>query len=289
MAGNTFITPTNVSKAALGFWQNSQVLCGLFNRVYESEFGGGAGDTITIRKQASLTASKFVRATGTVVQDVVESPITVTVDDLYDVSVQVLQEQWDFDIFDFNWQVVEPAGRALARQAETLIGAKLAAKTAVVDMPAASPVKAIITARANLNKREVPLEDRFLIVGSDSAALLLSDPLFLKANENGSDQALRSASLGRILGMDVYESVVVGDDEAYVCHKDALTFVSIVPQISRGAADAATMTYDGLGLRTVFGYDMGKKQDTISFDSYYEVASLRGDTAFEKLVIDTTP
>lgn len=287
MPGNTFITPTNVSKAALGFWQNSQVLCGLFNRVYETEFGGGAGDTITIRKQASLTASVFNRTAGLTIQDVVESPITVTVSDLYDVSVQVLQEQWDFDIFDFNWQVVEPAGRALARKAESLVAAQLATKVAKTDIESANPIKAIITARTNLNKREVPLEDRFLIVGSDTAALLLGDPLFIKANENGSDQALRSASLGRILGMDVYESVVVGANEAYVCHKDALTFVSIVPQISRGAADAATMTYDGLGLRTVFGYDMNKKQDTISFDSYYEVAPLRGNDAYEKLVIKT--
>jgi hypothetical protein len=39
----------------------------------------------------------------------------------------------------------------------------------------------------------------------------------------------------------------------------------------------------------VFGYDQSKKQDLISFDSYYEVAPLRGDPAFVKLTIDTTP
>jgi hypothetical protein len=282
---NTLITPTNVSKAALGFWQNSQMLCGLFNRVYETEFGGGSGDTITIRKQASLTAAAFDRATGVVVQDVTESSLTVTVDTIYDVTVQVLQEQWDFDLFDFNWQVAEPAGRALSRQAERLVAAALTAHGTTTDLVTANPVKSIIGARTALNKKEVPLEDRFLIVGSDAAALLLGDPLFLKANENGSDQALRAANLGRILGMDVYESVVVPSDEAYVCHKDALTFVSIVPQVARGTSDGAVGTYDGLGLRTVFGYDQSKKQDMISFDSYYEVASLRGNDAFVKLKI----
>jgi hypothetical protein len=282
---NTLITPTNVSKAALGFWQNSQMLCGLFNRVYETEFGGGSGDTITIRKQASLTAAAFDRATGVVVQDVTESSLTVTVDTIYDVTVQVLQEQWDFDLFDFNWQVAEPAGRALSRQAERLVAAALTAHATTTDLVTANPVKSIIAARTALNKKEVPLEDRFLIVGSDAAALLLGDPLFLKANENGSDQALRAANLGRILGMEVYESVVVPSDEAYVCHKDALTFVSIVPQVARGTSDGAVGTYDGLGLRTVFGYDQSKKQDMISFDSYYEVASLRGNDAFVKLKI----
>jgi P22 coat protein - gene protein 5 len=286
---NTLITPTNVSKAALGFWQESNVLCSLFNRVYETEFGGGAGDTITIRKQASLTAAAFNRGTGVVVQDITEGSLTVTVDTIYDVTVQITQEQWDFDLMDFNWQVAEPAGRALSRQAEKLVSNALDAHATTADLDPANPVKSIIGARTVLNKREVPLEDRFMIVGSDTAALLLADPLFLKANENGSDQALRAAQLGRILGMDVYESVVVPADDAYVCHKDALTFVSIVPQVARGTADGASSNYDGLGLRTVFGYDQSKKQDLISFDSYYEVAPLRGDPAFVKLTIDTTP
>jgi hypothetical protein len=282
---NTLITPTLVSKQALGFWQNSQILCGLFNRSYVGEFGGGNGDTVTIRKQASLTAAEFDRATGVVVQDVVESSITVTVDKLYDVTVQVTQEQWDFDVMDFGWQVVEPAGRAMARQAERLVASALTAHPTTLDLVSANPVKSLIAARTVLNKKEVPLEDRFIIVGSDAAALLLGDPLFLKANENGSDQALRSASLGRILGMEVYESVVVGPTEAYICHKDALTFVSIVPQVARGTADGATSSYDGLGLRTVFAYDQAKKQDTVSFDAYYKVGSLRGNDAFAKLVI----
>jgi hypothetical protein len=220
---NTLITPTNVSKAALGFWQESNVLCSLFNRVYETEFGGGAGDTITIRKQASLTAAAFNRGTGVVVQDITEGSLTVTVDTIYDVTVQITQEQWDFDLMDFNWQVAEPAGRALSRQAEKLVSNALDAHATTADLDPANPVKSIIGARTVLNKREVPLEDRFMIVGSDTAALLLADPLFLKANENGSDQALRAAQLGRILGMDVYESVVVPADDAYVCHKDALT------------------------------------------------------------------
>jgi len=286
---NTLITPTLVSKQALGFWQNSQILCGLFNRAYESEFGGGNGDTVTIRKQATLTASKFARATGVVVQDIVESSITVTVTDLYDVSVLVTQEQWDFDVMDFGWQIAEPAGRALSKQAEMLIAAELAAAPLHGSLDPTKPLEGIIWAREDLNAAEVPMEGRFLIVGTNVAATLLSDDHFLKAQDAGSDQALRSANLGRVLGMDVYESVRVDPNEAYLCHPDALTFVSIVPQVARGAASGATGTYDGLGLRTVFGYDINKKQDTISFDSYYEVAPLRGASALRRVDIPVIP
>lgn len=280
---NTLITPTLISRQALGFWQNSQVLCNMFNRAYESEFGGGRGDTVTIRTQASLTASLFVRGSGVTVQDVTEGSVTVTVSDLYDVSVQVTQEEWDFDIEDFGWQIVEPAGRALARQAESLIAAELASQGTPPAGALNNPLPAILAARTSLNASEVPLEGRFLIVGTDVAAALLGNAQFLNANQAGDSGALRDARIGRIFGMDVYESVVVTAAEAYVCHPDALTFVSIVPQIARGASSAATSNYDGLGLRTTFGYDLNTKQDLISFDSYYQVAPLRGDPAYVRI------
>ena len=75
MAGNTLITPTNVAKAALATYQYNAVLPRLVNRSYVTEFGGGSGDTVTIRKQAKLTTNKFVRTTGIVVQDVTEGSV----------------------------------------------------------------------------------------------------------------------------------------------------------------------------------------------------------------------
>lgn len=281
---NVFLTPTLISKQALGFWQENNILCGLFNRSYTSEFGGGNGDTVTIRKQGSLTASKFDRANGVQVQDVTESSITVQVTDLYDVSVQILQEQWDFDVQDFAWSVTEPAGRALARQAERLVAAELAAQPTPGAIDPNDPIQAFITARKNLNAAEVPMDGRFIVVGTDVGAALLGNDRFLKANENGSDQALRAAQIGQLLGMPVYESVVSEPKEAYVCIPDALTFVSIVPQLSRGA-NGATGNYDGLGLRTTFSYDMNRKQDLISFDAYYEVAPLRGNAGYKRLTL----
>lgn len=284
---NALLTPTLISKQALGFWQNAAQLPMLFNRAYESEFGGGNGDTVTIRKQASLTASLWDRPTGVVVQDIVESSLTVTVDKLYDVSVEITQEQWDFDVADFGWQVAEPAGRALARMAENLVSAELDSGTSALTVPQVDLIAGLIDGRKLLNDNEVPLDQRFILVSTEVAAMLLADPNFLKANEAGDAGALREARIGRLLGMDVYENVLLTTNSAYICHKDAITFVSIVPQLSRGAANGAISSYEGLGLRTVFGYNQDKKQDLISFDSYYEVAPLRGNSAY--MALDVTP
>ena len=280
---NTLITPTLISKQVMGTWAYNNVLTNLFNRSYSNEFGGGRGDTVTIRKQATLTASLFVRGTGVVPEDVVESSVTVQVSDLYDVSVELTQEDLDMDVTDFGWQISEPAGRALSRQAEALVAAELVKQITPGTIPLANPIFGFIGARQGLNAAEVPLEGRFVVVGTDVAALLLGDDKFLKANEAGSDQALRAAQIGRFLGMEVYESVTVPSNEAYVCHPDALTFVSIVPQIARGTAQAAAGNFDGLGLRTAFTYDQKFKKDLVSFDSYYEVAPLRGDVAYKRL------
>ena len=286
---NTLLTPTLISKSVLGFWQESNILTGLFNRAYESEFGGGSGDTVTIRKQPSLTATAYNRTNGLVIQDVVESSITVTVDTLYDVSVEILQEEWDMDVADFNWQVAEPAGRALARTAETLVSAQMAAHASPITVPQVELLDGLTDARTAMNKLEVPMDQRFIAVSSDVGGMLLKDPQFRKYNEAGDANALRSAMIGRILNMDVYESPVLTALDAYVCHKDSLTFASIVPQLSKGAANGSVGTYDGLGLRTVFGYDQNLKKDIISFDAYYEVAPLRGETAYTRLIVTPTP
>lgn len=284
---NTLITPSVVARATLGFWQNAAVLPSLFNRDYQSEFAGAAGDTITVRQQAALQANKFDRATGIVVQNVVENSVTLTVNDLYDVSVKVEQQEWDFDVFDFNWQFAEPAARGLVRKAEEVVAERLAAHSVSTALDPAKIVPGLIGARKKLNDAEVPLTDRFLVCGTGVAAKMLEDPLFIKANENGSDNALRNAQIGRVLGMPTYESAVIDEDEAYVCHKDAITFLSILPSLPRGAANASTSSYDGLGVRVVFDYDHTRKQDFVSWDGYYEAAYLRGQNAFVKLVLST--
>jgi hypothetical protein len=281
---NTFITPDIVAKASLGFWQNMAVLPNLFNRQYESEFSGYVGDTITIRKQASLTASRFSPATGIVLQDVIESSMTVTIGQPFDVSVQIDQRQWDFELSEFAYEVMEPMGRALSRESEKTIAAKLAAATAS-PMDPLKPLEAIINARKELNKAEVPLDNRFMVVGAGVAATLIGSPQFLQAQQAGGTDAFREATIGRLFGMPVYESVVIDEADSYVCHKDCLTIVSIVPVIPRGIVDGAATSYDGLGIRVLFSYDQLKKKDIISADVYFEAATLRGTPAFRRLTM----
>jgi hypothetical protein len=294
---NKFITPgsltspSKLARLALGVWRDNAVLPSLFDRTVQQEFGGGSGQKVSIRKQASLTANKFNRTNGISVQAVTEGVLEVEVNDIYDVSVEILQEQWDFDITDWRFQVVEPAAKALVRNAENVIAARLAANsTNTVTMKrvatdANGPVDAFIDARKILSDSEVPLDNRFVITGSGVAAEALRSDQFLRTDYAGDSNAFRQAQIGRVLGMPVFESVVIGANEAYVCHRDALSVISLVPERPKGAAVAATESYDGVGFRSVFSYDQKYKKDIWSLDHYLECAGLRGDSAFVKITL----
>lgn len=49
-------------------------------------------------------------------------------------------------------------------------------------------------------------------------------------------------------------------------HKNALALVTRPLELPMGAKDAAIVSFDGFGLRVVYGYDMSTKKDTVSID-----------------------
>ena len=139
----------------------------------------------------------------------------------------------------------------------------------------ADAVDAAADLRADLTAGEVPADNRVLIVGSDVTTKLLKNDHLINVNQSGSNDTLRNARIGRLFGMDVYESVVVGADEMFAMHRDAVTFVSITPQLPRGASNAAVQTFDSQAFRVVFDYDVAKKQDTVSGDAYLTAKEIR--------------
>ena len=283
---NTFITPQLVARYALASYQHNSVLPYLCSRTYVDEFGGGTGDTITIRKQAKLTASLFDRQAGVQAQDVTEGSLTLTVGDLYDVSAIITQEQWQYDIYDFGFEVAEPMGKAMALRAEKVVaeaiqGQATSVNPAVPVSAAGKELDAIIEGRKVLTDAEVPMDNRVLAVGTGWTASLLKNENLIRADFAGDADALRNARIGRLFNMDVYESSRLDSDKAFIMHRDAATFVSIVPQVPRGVIDAAVQSYDGQAMRVVFQYDSNKKQDLISADAYLTSKLIRPEAVVE--------
>ena len=258
--------------------RNNAVFANLVHRDYSSEFVAGIGDTITIRKPAKFEAKEFT--TAITVQDATEQSTTIKMDKHLDVSFSVTAKDMAMNIQDFSAQLLTPAMQAFADKIDSYIIGLVDAIATNKVTPAgdAITVSDIVDAREFLTKHAAPMTERRFVYNSATEADLLKTDLFINASAVGdTGTALREASLGRKFGMDFYvdQNMDKATTAAAVAfHRNAFALVTRMLQAPRGAANSATVSYDGFGLRVVYGYDIKSKTDTISIDMLCGVKTL---------------
>lgn len=268
---NTILTPSIIAREALMVLRNNAVMANLVHRDYANEFVNSIGDTITIRKPATFEAKEWNGSTIEV-QDATEQKVDVKLDKHLDVSFAVTSKELTLDIADFSEQFLVPAMQAFADKVDKYLIALEKDVTGRVDHASGALTAAdIVDTRKILTMNAVPLTERRFVIGADAEADFLKTDLFINASAVGDEgTALREASLGRKYGMDIYtdQNVVYDTDHtpSIAFHKNAFALVTRSLAMPQGAAKAATMSYDGFGLRVVYGYDMQKKTDTVSID-----------------------
>ena len=75
---------------------------------------------------------------------------------------------------------------------------------------------------------------------------------------------------------DIY---MVNKPHSLAFHRNAIALVTRPLAIPMGAANAAIMSDNGLGVRVVYGYDQDTKKDTVSLDLIYGIKTLDADMA----------
>lgn len=284
---NVFITPTLVARTALATLYNQIVLAGLMWRDFDPEFSGAQGDTITVRKPAVFEARDYDRRTGTVLQDITEATTEVRLDRIADVSFPILSEQLTLELSDFRGQVLTPAMEAHAQKldgdlAEALVDAaqsRAGGGTASMDRVAHDAFVGADGVVARMGRNKAPLTNRYVVFSPEGQGIALADELFLKANESGTTDALRNASIGRVLGFETFMSQTFGlgsgdrgraDGVAF--HRTAQILVTRPLALPMGNDRAAVESYRGLSIRVVYDYNRDQKQDEISTDILYGIA-----------------
>lgn len=280
---NTILTPDIIAREALMVLRNNAVMANLVHRDYSGEFIAGVGDTITIRKPATFAANEFTDAIE--IQDATESGVEVKMDTHLDVSFKVTSREMTMDIEDFSAQFLVPAMQAFNDKVDRILIDKLAAG-ANVKAPATAGALApadIIAARQMLNSKAAPLINRRLVVDTTNEAALLNDELFVSAEKVGdAGMTLREASLGRKFGFDIYvdqnadaaASALTAKSLALAFHRNAIALVTRPLAMPLGSSNASAVSYDGFGLRVVYGYDQTHKTDTVSIDMLLGAAIL---------------
>ncbi|TMR97542.1 P22 phage major capsid protein family protein [Nonomuraea basaltis] len=296
LGNNTLLTPDLIAKQALATLYETCVMAMLVHRDLDTEFAGKQGDTVTVRKPAVFTADEYNRQNGINIQNAVEGAIPVTLNHLADVSFCVTSEEMTLEVEDFGVQFLTPAMEAISQKIDNDLLALRDDILQEVGVPGPTNIhqyqfpQVAIDADRVLNERNVPPSQRSLVIGPQTKAHWLSDPLFHQTDTSGTTDGLREASLGkRIFGFDSYgtqnikvPTPVTGASTTEVglaFHRTALALVMRPLVLPQGAARATVANYKGFSLRVVMDYDIDLKQDIISIDCLYGTKTLDPDRA----------
>lgn len=264
---NAFIKAEKVVRTMLGVLEREITLANLVWRDAGGSFAGAANDTISMRLPAYTTArTRALRATSAItIDDLDETVVDLKLTDNVYKGVFVTDEELTLDIESIADQVISPITHAVARKveellADTMLGATYAKQFA---LDPSDPYVGIVQARIALNNANVPMGDRFLAVGTNvEAALLTSDRLSLVIN-SGSDTALREATVGRVAGFTVVSHPALPPDVAIAAHKTAFVLSMQAPVKPDGVPWGATETFAGMSMRVIRDYDPTTLRDRL--------------------------
>ena len=214
---NNFLTVQEIARAALPVLHDNLVFPALAYKDF-STGTGKKGDVIQVKKPAAYTADEF---SGTIdIQDINESSVLVTLDKIADVSVELTAKEMALNLEDFTSQVIAPATMAIAEKinADGLALYKDIPYVYGTAGQTPSGLTAFAKISQSLNDRRAPLNDRCCVWDSEALAAFQSESAIVSAEKTGSNSALRSGSIGRIIGLDNYMS-----QQVYTHKKGTLT------------------------------------------------------------------
>ena len=265
---NTFLTDKaaqmRVASVAMSVLARQLVLPATVYRNAESEFTGRTGDTVTIRKPASLEANTYASRTSAIeVDSLSETGVPVSIDTHLYSAVAVTDEQMEFEVDDFAAQVVAPQLRAVGEGAENVLAAEFNGLTSdlVCAYEAKDIIDIIVDARKMLNDKNVPNANRYLAVSTDIEAALLKTELLQRVDASGTDTALRQATIARLFGFNILVSNALDAGTAVAYSRDAFAFCLRAPRVPQGAAAGSSQSYQGLALRWIMDYESDYLQD----------------------------
>lgn len=266
MFSNEFLTVKQIGRELLPLLQENLVFPALVNRDYSETYANTKGDTIQVEKPAVFVANEFG---GTInLQDIGEKSIPVKLDKIADVSISVGAKDFALSAQAFRTKYLEAAAIALAekinqdglelyKEIPTWYGTSGTTPDALADFT---------NARKNLNVQKVPMMDRKAVWDPSADAKFLELDAIVNAEKSGTTAALRSGSIGNVMGLENYMSQAIKTHTAGAY--TALADVTIAITAANNATDATTgFTYSTAVLTSAAGTSTAalKKGDILTF------------------------
>ena len=251
-----FLTAKGIARTGIALLTRTLVLPMTVTRLPGEDFAGSNGDTITVRVPQPGTARTQSSAGTQIDYDTIsETPVDVTLSHLYH-ATKVTDESMSLELEAFAEQVTRIQVAAVATGAEDELAGVM--NTLAMDLSIASggsDVESIVLeAREILGEADVPTGGRWLAVSPAVATYLLKLDKLSRVDAAGTASALRDAIIGRFYGFTVVESNGLTAGTAVAYHESGFAFANRTPVTPRGAADSATASDGGVGMRQIFQY-----------------------------------
>lgn len=291
---NTFLTPTLIAQQALATLYESLVMVPLVYTDISADFAAQKpGNTINVRKPAVFQANSYTQGGGISLQSAAEGNVSVTLNQIADVSFAVTSQELSLDIINFDEQLLTPAMMAIAEKIDRDILSLRSGITNTVgvsgtngNVAAWSAPETLIDAGRVLDIAKVPVDNRYVVTGPTTKANWLNSQTIKYVMNSGTSDALRRASIGEdLFGFAAYQTQNVGQAPAdtraglpttevgVAFHPTAFCFASAPLELAPGSF-ASVQSYNGISIRVAYQYDITQKQTIVSLDTLYGVTVL---------------
>lgn len=250
-------------------------------------FFKSSGDTISQRVKGTVPVRTYTarndRSQPIITDQYQETVVTVTIsaDRPYS-AIKMTDEQRDWDFQDGWGDIIEAQTSSIASYLEhgvlnqilsapyervILVKNDAAGLTAAKDANQDVFYNAVVEAKKALRLMRTPNDSLFAVCGVDFEEQILKSNRFLKDQGTG-DDALTTATLGRIAGVTFVSSTQIPADEAYLYASSGFLAFTGVPSIPQSVPFGASASAGGWALRWLMDYDTAYLTDRSVFDCY---------------------
>jgi hypothetical protein len=269
---NTYLTVEDIARQSLLRLRNNLVMLPLVYRDHSSEFKN-KGDKVQVKKPNTFVAQEFTGAT--VPQDISESEVTVQLNKIADITIEVTSKQMTLNINDFNEQITNPAMEAIAQKIDKELLGLYADIPYFTGTSGTTPsnLEAFAAASRVLNENLVPTSMRSGVWNPSALEKFGVIQAIVNAEKSGSTQALREGSIGRIQGLDNYMDQNINTHAAggFTALADVKVTAAVgattVPLSSTAAASTASLKKGDI-------FSVGNNQYVVTEDTAPAVAGV---------------
>jgi hypothetical protein len=250
-------------------------------------FFKSSGDTISQRVKGTVPVRTYTarndRSQPIITDQYQETVVTVTIsaDRPYS-AIKMTDEQRDWDFQDGWGDIIEAQTSSIASYLEhgvlnqimsapyervILVKDDSAGLTAAKDADQDVFYNAVVEAKKALRLMRTPNDTLFAVCGVDFEEKILKSNRFRK-DEGRGDDALTTATLGRIAGVTFVSSTQIPADEAFLYASSGFLVFTGVPSIPQSVPFGSTASAGGWALRWLMDYDTAYLTDRSVFDCY---------------------